>query len=788
MRFHFLGGIVFRLSGLLKVLNQNLKPNKMKSNLLRSAIVAVLIAISTNAHAFTAVVSGAWSSATTWGGVGPGTTVSSQDVIIPTGITVDLDVDVTFSGLVINTFTVDGTLNSTANHNIWMTGGAFAGSGTVDVHRLSFSGLLTTASFTGSLTVNTLQNQGSALALAAFVTISDTLDLDGGSILINTGGNVSLMTDANVRVDAGTLATGGGVFTTTTSYDVWYYGTSKTSGLEVNSTNLGDLHLMLDDNLQILTQGINNLVINGALDMQTGQLDISNNHITLKGDIVVSTGSLLISSATTDITVMGSGPTADGLRFTATSSVHDIEIDRSPNGSCKLGTSVACAGTIFLTDGDFILMSGATLTMNAGSKVQVTDGDFVQNGGVFDGTASYDVNFVGGSHTSGVELTGSGLNNVMLGMSSMSDTVMLDDDVTINGNLDMSTGMMSLEGYDLSLEGTFDQNASAVFIGDSASSMTINVTTANGDTLYFGGQKYLDDFELDIPAAGMLLLASDLTIYGALDLTSGKLEITNSNLHMRSTASVNGYDDTRYIVTAGSGQVEMQVNSNSTYVTYPIGTLTNYAPAAIQQTSTGTSGMFQVRAMDNVYSQGTTGFDASSTESVVDKTWVVNSAAAVVVNMNIRLGWKQADEVNGFNRNQSRISKYGSNVWDTYPASAATPGANNTYESTRQGVTSTGPFAVVDTSAILGVEKPAIAAGINIYPNPTADVVTVETGDAHAAYLYEVYDVTGKIVTSTSNANAVNKFDFTSYTNGCYFIKITNTDSNATVIKRIVKN
>ena len=78
--------------------------------------------------AFTAVVDGNWSDAATWGGVAPSGNVSNQDIIIPSGIDVDLDIDVSFSGL-LNNFTVDGTLTSSTGKQLSIQLGTFNGSG-----------------------------------------------------------------------------------------------------------------------------------------------------------------------------------------------------------------------------------------------------------------------------------------------------------------------------------------------------------------------------------------------------------------------------------------------------------------------------------------------------------------------------------------------------------------------------------------------------------------------------------------------------------------------------------
>jgi hypothetical protein len=757
----------------------------MKTNLLKLTVVIVLMAVSTNMKAFTAVLSGAWSNAATWGGVGPGANVSNNDIIIPSGLTVDLDIDVTFSGL-LNSFTVDGTLNSATNHNATITLGAVTGTGNINIHRLSLSGVLTTMTFSGNMNLHVLQNQGAVINFAATASLSDSLDLDGGSLILGTGSNVTMLNSSAVRVNNGTLSTSGGVFTTGSPYDVWYVGTSKTTGLEVNSTMLRHLHLNMNSNTEVVTQGINNLVVNGDMNMAMGQFSLNGNHLTLKGDLMITTGAMFVSTATSDLTIQGTGAMTNGLVFSSGSSVNDFEIDRAGAGNVDLRSELGIAGTIHLTNGTFSLQNGALLTMLSGSDAQIGDGYFVQNGGTFNGNAMYDVEYIGGSQTSGIELTGSGLDDVKLALTSGSSAVELGDNVTINGNLNLMSGMLSLYGYDLTLDSSFSQSPSAVIVGDSTSDLTLNLVTTSTDTIYFGSINHIRNLSLNTTSGNELLIATDLTIHNQLNMMSGMIEITNANLMFRSAAFITGYSDTKYIITSGTGQVQMNVNSNSTYVTFPIGTSTTYSPAQIQQTSSGSSGMFKVRAMNNVYSQGTTGFDESNTESVVDKTWEIDAASGVVVNMNLKLGWKASDEVNGFNRNQAYITHYMSS-WDTQPATVAVSGANNTYEITRMGITSLSPFAVIDTAAALSTEDITMETAIGIYPNPSVDFVTVETGAGHGNYQYELYDAAGKVVYSVSNSEPVNRIDLSGFDNGLYFIRITDNKTNASITKQVVK-
>jgi Secretion system C-terminal sorting domain len=77
---------------------------------------------------------------------------------------------------------------------------------------------------------------------------------------------------------------------------------------------------------------------------------------------------------------------------------------------------------------------------------------------------------------------------------------------------------------------------------------------------------------------------------------------------------------------------------------------------------------------------------------------------------------------------------------------------------------------------------------IAIYPNPSAGLFTISTGDKAIEKL-EVYDVTGKIVYSAndfSKVNSENVLNLSNASSGIYFVKLTSEDQST--VKRIIKN
>jgi len=754
----------------------------MKTHLLKLGFLVLTIISSNRLMAFTAVADGNWTNPLTWGGVAPSGNVSNQDIIIPSGMDVTLDIDVTFSGL-LNNFTVDGTLTSSTNNQLSIQSGAFGGSGGVDIQRIVFGGILTTFTYTGDMTVNTFVNTGSILGIGSQVTVSDTLNLDGGSLTLNTGANLIVNTNSVIVRNDGSLATTGGVFNSGGTFHVRYVGGAKTTGLEINSLNLQNADISLDNNTTVLTLG-SNMVVHGNLQLNAGILSVGPNNLEIHGNMSSQPGSALTTVATSNLTIQTATTLSSGLVFTAGSSMDQLNIDYTGSGSVELESPLAIAIELQLNNGALSIENGASLTMNAGSTIQVMDGSLETNGGTFVGTATYNVEYMGDSTvTTGLEVTGSGLNDVEVNLGE--GEVVLDDDVTVGGELSLYNGKINLHANNLILNGTLDQETDSPIIGNADSDLHLNISMTEDDTIYFdNSDQNLDQLILNV-TGGDMVLGSKLHIHDELTMTSGSIMLMNDNLMIEQGADITGYSDTRYIITPWNGKLQMYVALSAPYLVFPVGTTTSYSPVSIQQGSGAVAGNFMVKAFDGVFIGGTenSGFNSAMISSVVDRTWLMESDAATL-DMNIKLGWLTSSEVNSFDRTHAFISHYTSGAWDSQTSANAVAGMNNTYEITRTGVTSLSPFAVADEDAQLSVNEETALLTIDLYPNPCVDVMNVNYSD-NIKYSYEITDVTGRIYDIVSNGT--NQMDVSKLSKGSYLLRMTNIETNKVSIKQFVK-
>ncbi len=757
---------------------------KKKSTLKSLCMAAALMMCSVASYAatITATVSGNWSSASTWSGGTAGTNINLDNVVIPAGITVTMDVDVQFTSL-LSSLSVNGTLMSGTTNSLTMTSFAnLSGNGTLNLRYLEL-GTAGAMSFSGTATIYRFVTSATSLNLASQVTVMDTLELRAGTLSLATGSNLILNASSNIKVDDGSLSTGGGLFTGSNSYNVLYVGSSKTTGIEMNGTGFNNFSVQLSSNTQNLTLG-SNTTVNGTLDHSRGNLLLNGKTLTLKGGYTTSNNGGISGTSASNLVIQTSAALSGPLNFNSGSrSLNNLEIDIASGGNANLNSDLAINGDLRLMKGNLNIATNSTLTMNAGSGITRNDGMIMNTAGTFNGSASYNVSYIGASKTASLELSGSGLNTVMLQMTNANDSVKLNANTTVKGMLSLLKGSLNLNGKSLTLQGSFSSTPNGwLQANGGGAGLTINTTGNLGDTLMFASNmNRLTNLTINTGNSTNAMIGSDLFVETIL-LTNGGITLIDKDLTVNATGSITGYSTNKYVQTNGTGSLVMNVNSPSAHVMFPVGTSTSLAAAYIQRNSG--SGMIGVNTRNGVWTMGTSGNNNALTESVVNRTWDIKSVGSGSVDLNVKFEWTTAMEVNGFNRNQAYISHYTNSAWDTQAIGSASVVSAGVYQISRSNVTSLSPFAVVDQNAEVSIEENALASA-NMHPNPTSDRLNISVPDGNS-FNVEVFDAIGNLVLAKAVTDANSKYiDLAPLTGGVYFVKVSNASTQS--VKRIVK-
>jgi hypothetical protein len=750
---------------------------------------SVLFAGSMQATTYTASQSGNWSSALTWGGSGsPGNSVSGVDnVVIPAGINVTLDMDVTVSSL-LSYINVNGSLTATTN-SLTISQGSIQGAGTMSMYYVEFS-TLGSMTFSGTMTTGRFVNSGATITLGSGIIINDTLILNSGSIAFNAGSTLTMNANSIIKMAAGSITVSTGILTAVNNYDVIYVGSSKTSGIEAGISNgAHNLWVNMSDSSQVVTLG-SSLSINGTIHNTMGKLAIGANTLGIMGDYMATSNGEITGIATSRLVLGSATAISSSLAISAGSQFQYIESNMGASVNANVSGHFS-VDTMNIKNGSLNLASGSSVTMS-------NNGVFIWENGTcsiptagFIGTNSYSVIYKGGAKNASYEISGSGLHNVTVDMTSNANAVTISNNLTIGGMLSMNNGSLNLNSHSLYLNGTYSSTATGFLQGSAASSVKINNTaTAFGDTLSFtAAQAMLDTLTINTMSSGWVLLGSNLTA-GNVVMMSGGVMLTTGDLTINSTGSITGYDSTKYIGINGSGSLVMNVNTSSPYVLFPIGTNSSYSPASLQLTS-GTSGMFHVNVTNGMWSGGTSGTNMALTQSVVNRTWYIQEPAQTggALNASLKVEWKASEEMNGFDRTHAFVSHFTSSAWDAASVGAAVPVNGTFYSMIRSNLSSFSPFAVVDQNAVTGIDKVSAANSISLglYPNPASGVVSIDFKNTDAKSL-EVYNEIGNKVYSAEvvNKNSVQKIDISSLPAGVYYVKV----STATepLFKKLIKS
>ena len=569
--------------------------NLLQSKMVLAAAMIVLMGTSAKALTYTAAVSGNFNAAATWGGIAPGATLTTGDVvIIPSGITVTLNTNETFN--LTSALTVDGTLTSGANATaLIMTSGTLAGSGAITVDSM-VTGITTGLTYAGTLTAQNMTSLASTFSGAATVTVANNLYLTGGALNIMAG-SLSLSNNANIIVNGGTLTIGGsGALGLSNAYNVTYNGSSANASLELTGAGLHNVTVNLTSGAITLSTDLN---MNGTLTLTSGNLILNGNDLNLdvNGDFAASGTGTINTSAGSNISINATNSLNGALRFGAgNNTVNNLSINLGNTSSnVNLGSDLTVNGTLTLGMG--------TLTLNSNDLTLAANADFASVGtGAIVSTSGSNISVTSNNNFTGAirfSASGHAVNNLTINMGNNASTVNFGSDLTVNGALTLTAGRVNVGTHNLSIAvgGSVSGGSNNSFvITSNGGRLTMNLAASGSNTYHVGTMLH---YAPAVVIANTGSASSDISVMvmdsvRANGLTgavvSNTMSLTNATWDVTSTATT-GLDLNLQVMWSANMEVNAFDRTHAHISHYTAG---NWDAAANASATTAVNGMYTI--------------------------------------------------------------------------------------------------------------------------------------------------------------------------------------------------
>lgn len=308
-------------------------------------------------------------------------------------------------------------------------------------------------------------------------------------ITINSGVNVNM--DVNVMVASGntlnvmgtltsvnntTLELMGGTLSGTGTIDVDSLVTDFTSnfnftgGLEARAMNSMDAAITSAANITI--NELLNLT-DGTMAMTAGTLSLDNNTTIIVdgGTMTVGGSGSIVATGTYDVMYVNSSANS-GAELTIASGLTNVTINPGANNSVTLTDDVTINGDLNLMSGEMVIGANE-LTLNGSADVTGM--------GTITGSSTSDLMIMTtGSLTNPLMFTAGSemLDNLSLDLGSPTAMVELGNDLTINSDLELTTGMLDIGSNELTIAPGGDistASTSSFVVTDGGGMLTMNV-------------------------------------------------------------------------------------------------------------------------------------------------------------------------------------------------------------------------------------------------------------------------------------------------------------------------
>ena len=295
-----------------------------------------------------------------------------------------------------------------------------------------------------------------------------------------------------------------------------------------------------------------------------------------------------------------------------------------------------------------------------------------------------------------------------------------------------------------------------------------------------------------------LILSTDFTTYSSLNIpkitfNSGKFNLSNKRVTITNTSptAVSGTSPTSYFY---GGTLERNISNTGNYE-FAVGTSTNFQSASINA--------------NNLI--GTTAIATTFTTGAITGTTPATTLSGVAINSALNAGWYTITPNNQPTSGNYDVTLKLQNATNSVPVAgkytiikrndAASPWAvqgnftlasilSNTVTASNTGLNSFSDFAI-------GIGAADIALGtnefennilkLNLYPNPTADVLNFETSNAIEKGTLKIISLTGQTVFEQQNMLGNNfNINVSGLNSGLYLIQLS--DANGNYNSKFVKN
>lgn len=660
------------------------------------------------------------------------------------------------------TLVIDGTVDGS---------GSLMGNGSSTLNIITSGGISSALHFAsgsemvGDFMINV--GSGNSVTVVSDLSVHGTLDLNSGSDLDISGQSLTIGSSGDIMGSGSIIANG-------SSSIIINAGGGTTSNLSISGSSVGSLTVNTGSGNSVSLAGDVN--VSGNLSLQGGSLDLNNNDLTISGDIASGGSGNISSSGSSNIWITGNSSTSGSLSFSGSgNTVGNLTVDLGSGNSVALGSDLMVNGTLDLNGGSDLDISGQTLTIGS-------SGDISGSGSLMvDGSSNLVVNANGGT-TSDISLSGSSMGSFTIDAGN-GNSVNLGSDANVSGDLNLQSGMLDLNGNNLIISGDISAGGSGTITSSSSSNISISGSASTTGSLNFSsGGNTVGDFTVDITNNGSVSVGSDMMVDGALTFDNGSVNIGSNQLTISASGSISGAGNDSYIITSAGGSLAIDVSSGGGSVNFPVGTSSNFSPANI--TLNSGNGTVMVGAMTDVYAQGTSGTDLSTTQPVVDATWNIESSISSNLDMDIELMWSSGMEVNGFDNSAVYISHYTNGNWDATATASATAEGNGMFSIQRNNITSLSPFAVFDQNTVTGIAPTVVNDNMEVYPNPVVNNMFLTNID-NTPVSVDVMNMTGQVVKTFSVNNSTATLSLDDLSTGSYFVRIYN--DNMSEMRKVVK-